>query len=132
MENQRKKRIEDERKAATRRVNKENKAGASAAVPVEKGRRTTGRVAVKKEDPEMVVPTPTTATGNKRKRAVVPTKAKVEVEEDPIETKPPANEGQEEAKQPYHGEQPALITGATLKSYQLAGVQWWSVYTKMD
>jgi ATP-dependent DNA helicase len=126
MEIQRRKRVEAEQKAAARKVNRENKPALAAA----SGRRTTVRTVAKKEEDDTP---PVPQVPAKRKRASVkPNEAGIETgmkpdanEELPTDTKPEVDgNGEEEAKKPYHGEQPALITGATLKSYQLAGVQW--------
>lgn len=117
MEIQRKKRVEAEQKAATRKLNKEQKAANTAG----QGRRVTARATAKKEDPtnstEPLVPA-------KRKRSSAKEAVKEEEGEPVEEEKAPRVDDEAEAKKPYHGEQPALVTGATLKSYQLAGVQW--------
>ena len=122
MEIQRQKRVEAEQKAATRKANKEIK----AATTVTQGRRATARATANKKDESTsggaVEPTVVPA---KRKRGSTTKDAIKEEEEEHVEldkTIKPDDEA--EAKKPYHGEQPALVTGATLKSYQLAGVQW--------
>lgn len=116
MEIQRQKRVADEQKAAARKANKEQK----AATTTTQGRRVTARATAKKEEPtnaaDSVVPA-------KRKRTTA--RDTVKEEEEPVDANKTIQPDDEaEAKKPYHGEQPALVTGATLKSYQLAGVQW--------
>lgn len=125
MEIQRKKRIEAEQKAAVRHKNKEKK----EADMVTQERRTTMRANAKKGTHP---PPPQAKAGSKRKRGIVAKEEPVEPLKEEI-TKDQSSAPQtavekevlgEEEKQPYHGEQPALITGAKLKPYQLAGVQW--------
>jgi ATP-dependent DNA helicase len=129
MEIQRRKRVEAEQKAAARKNNKEIKTAVSAG----QARRTTVRTVVKKEEAagsEPQIPA-------KRKRGSArnngdasldtedtePHAGPSTTEDAPPDKKIKLDDSQEEEKA-YHGEQPALITGATLKSYQLAGVQW--------
>ena len=121
MEIQRQKRVEAEQKAATRKANKEIK----AATTVTQGRRATARATANKKDESTsggaVEPTVVPA---KRKRGSNKDAIKEEEEEHVELDKTIKPDDEAEAKKPYHGEQPALVTGATLKSYQLAGVQW--------
>jgi ATP-dependent DNA helicase len=121
MEIQRKKRVEAEQKAATRKLNKEQKAATTAG----QGRRVTARTTTKKEDPNnSAEPSVSVSVPAKRKRSTAKEAVKEEEGEPVEEEKVPKVDDEAEAKKPYHGEQPALVTGATLKSYQLAGVQW--------
>jgi len=129
MEIQRRKRVEAEQKAAARKNNKEVK----TAVAAGQTRRTTVRSAVKKEEavesePQVPakrkrVPSRNNGDTSLTTEEAEPQAGPSKTEDAPADKKIKLDDSQEEDKA-YHGEQPALITGATLKSYQLAGVQW--------
>ncbi len=131
MRRQRAQKAQQEERAAHKQENAKSKAASVQA----NGRRTAARLAAKKEDiKEEIKVTPTAI---KRKRDI---RSKVKAEQVEIGLEDEAialaavaaaaddtaggdNEREKEGKI-YIGEQPALITGATLRDYQLAGVQW--------
>lgn len=141
MEKQRDKRVEAEARAAARREKKDIKAALTGGNNV----RHAARLSVKKEKEAQ----PLSVAGGKRKRTAGRQKNIKEefikeedlggdignLAESGIAAGPSdiggssAHAGMDNSEDikpnaEYHGEQPALITGATLKSYQLAGVQW--------
>jgi len=117
-------------KAAARKNNKEVK----TAVAAGQTRRTTVRSAVKKEEavesePQVPakrkrVPSRNNGDASLTTEDAEPQAGPSKTEDAPADKKIKLDDSQEEEDKAYHGEQPALITGATLKSYQLAGVQW--------
>ncbi|TYJ55066.1 hypothetical protein B9479_004290 [Cryptococcus floricola] len=122
-----------EQRAEVRKANKEKKAEVEEPVAKGKGKGTRASAREKKVEP---VEAEVEEVKGKRKRQSVggrgEKKAKVEEEADqaePLEspTKPTGdadNEAEAEENIQYSFKQPELVTGAKLRDYQLAGVQW--------
>ncbi|KAJ9098069.1 hypothetical protein QFC19_006504 [Naganishia cerealis] len=133
MERQRQIKAKQEERAATRKENKEVRTAADEGM-ARKTRSTRANAAVAmpsvKDEPAEEKP------AVKRRRTtrgkVVPATPVEPVEPEQSDNKPTTKEETSTAAQNataqtdkiYMGKQPALITGATLRDYQLAGVQW--------
>ncbi len=129
MRRQRAQKAQQEQRAAVREENAKTKAATVGAT----GRRTNARLAAKKETQPVGEPTESKTVPAKRKKegaAAKGTAGSNQVEEEALalaaaaataDDKPAPGDAKDKV---YVGEQPKLITGATLRDYQLAGVQW--------
>jgi ATP-dependent DNA helicase len=132
MRRQRAQKAQQEHRAAQKQENAKSK----AAVAQANGRRTAARLAAKKEVAPVEMHEDVKTVPAKRKRE---TKAKAaaeaaeaQLEEEALALASAAADdkaaaaaaAKESDGKAYIGEQPALITGAKLRDYQLAGVQW--------
>lgn len=118
-----------------RQAHKQENAKSKAAIAQANGRRTATRLAAKKDGD--IKEEPKVASHNTKRKRDSKTKNKDEQGETGFEDEVVAlaavaaaadseegDAGKDKDRKVYVGEQPALITGATLRDYQLAGVQW--------
>ncbi|KAL1409604.1 putative ATPase [Vanrija albida] len=113
MERQQIEKAKAEQRAETRRVNKEKREADAAEQEGRSGLREAPPSPVKRKRRG------DTKSSSKRVKVEEPVAAKAE----PVENPDQREEGDDDQKQ-YSFRQPELVTGATLRDYQLAGVQW--------
>jgi ATP-dependent DNA helicase len=131
MERQRQQKAKQEQKAATRKENKEVRNAADEGMAKKtrstRANQAAAASAVKEEVAEEKPSVKRRRTTRGKAVPVTPVEPESAVKEETSPADPAPTDAQNATAQTdkiYMGKQPSLITGATLRDYQLAGVQW--------